>query len=179
MVEVEPPGILPEPLFIEVLPDEPQANVFFIGLAGALEIDTLFGDEPLRVPVRLVAGFPRVYGRVGFRGMVDYARQSPLTQGTLAVATHVTYRLDFGRLSAYAGAGAGWQFDLFGWPQATEGPFVSGLLGTEYFITRSLGVFVEGTLDYYFNAPVPTANTDPYDYNPLYSTLGIGLMYHF
>src|SRR5690606_28671070 len=111
--EVTPPAVTP--------PVVERAPSFYVGLAAVSELND-------RVPARFVVGTDRLLGPIGFRATVDYGRQSPIDQGTLAFAGHLTYRFDLDRIGAYVGAGAGYQLDLMNWGQANDGLFAGGLL---------------------------------------------------
>jgi len=148
-----------------VVPNVQHRNAY-LGLAGFNELNDQFG-------VRLVVGLDRIVAGLGARASVDYARQSPITQGAVAAAAHLYYRFGSGGFSVYAGAGGGFQFNILSAPNANQGPFASGLLGVELAVTDAFGVFIEGTADYYFNPP-PTAV-----YQQFYPTVGLGLNVRF
>ena len=126
-----------------------------------------------RFPIRLALGYDNLLGPIGARVTVDYGRQSPVTEAALAFSGQVTYMLDFGRLAAYIGAGAGYQLNMGDFPDANEGLFAGGLLGAEYMIFNSIGLFVEGGADYYFDAPPTTA------YDQVYPYVGGGVVFRF
>ena len=165
----------PEAPVVEVEEPEPirpagRLQGFYLGVAAVSELND-------RVPARFVMGFNRLIGPIGLRASADYGRQSPIDQGTLAFAGHLTYRIQMGaRLSSYLGAGGGYQLDLMEWQQANDGPFASALLGVEYSLNDSMGLFVEGMADYYFNTP-PTASE--YQYDQFYPTVALGLNLRF
>ncbi len=171
----------PTPTPIVVEPEEPadpgvpapvvvaapfDRSPFYVRLGAINELN-------MRFPVRLAVGFDNLLGPIGLRVTADYGRQSPITEGSLAVAGHVTYQLEFDRLAAYLGAGAGYQLNLMGSPEANEGLFAGGLLGVEYMIFNAIGAYVEGGVDYYFDAP-PTAT-----YDQIYPTIGAGVVFRF
>lgn len=141
---------------------QPERGDFYIGVGAAYD----FID---RTPIRFQLGQDNLVGNFGARLSVDYGRQSPLSQGTLAIAGHVIYTLDITRrLSGYAGAGVGYQFNLADFCEASDGVFVGALLGAEYGVSGSISAFAELSVDYYFDSPV-------YD-NP-YSLIGAGLRF--
>jgi hypothetical protein len=170
---VEPPVEEPEPVVVP----RPRGD-FYIGLAGFN--DFVFGDEGPRFGARLNVGVDNLIWGFGARATVDYGRQSPITEGTLAAAGYLTYRLDLGSdLSAYVGAGAGYQFfvidSALAREQANEGLFAGGVLGIEFGFTRNFGAFVEATVDYYFNTP--PAGSGGYVYDQIYPTVALGLTF--
>ncbi len=129
-----------------------------------------------RFPVRLAIGYDGIIGPIGLRVTGDYGRQSAITEGTVAVAGHLTYTLDFGRLAAYIGAGAGYQLDIMN-SGANEGLFAGGILGAEYALFGDIGLFVEGGVDYYFDTP--TSNSTEYTYDQIYPTVAAGVVFRF
>jgi hypothetical protein len=149
------------------------AGKMYVGLAGFSELND-------RAGIRATFGMDDLFGPVGLRLGVDYGRQSPIfDQTVLAFAGHVTYRFNVDPISAYVGAGGGYQLNVSNWGQANDGFFAGGLLGVEYGITSNLGVFVEATGDWYFNDNgVPAANGD-YNYGQFYPTVGLGVNYRF
>lgn len=163
------------PPVVEVEEPEPirpagQVEGFHLGVAAVSELND-------RVPARFIMGYSRLIGPIGIRASVDYGRQSPIDQGTLAFAGHLTYRIGMGpRLSSYLGAGGGYQLNLMDWYQANDGPFASALLGVEYSLNDSMGLFVEGMADYYFNTPPIVGE---YQYDQFYPTVALGLNLRF
>lgn len=164
-VDIEEPIAEPEPI------RRPGAGRFYLGLGALSELND-------RVPARFIVGMDRVIGAFGVRATIDYGRQSPIDQGTLATAGHLTFRLGGAgsRLGTYLGAGAGYQMNLMSAPEANEGLFVGGLLGVEYSFNPSMALFVEGMADYYLSAP-PTGTV--YEYDQFYPTIGAGLNFRF
>jgi hypothetical protein len=158
---------------VEVPPEPPEpteARPFFISVTGIGDIGSFTDDTELRFFPRLGLGFEDPSSGFGVRVTGDYGRQSPLTDGTVAAAGHFTFALSRSTLSAYLGAGGGYQFNLFDWPLANEGAFAGGVLGLEIGANTSASLFVEGSVDYYFNEPPaasPTGRT--------YSLVGVGL----
>lgn len=134
---------------------------FYIGAGAAYDLID-------RIPIRFQVGQDNLFGNLGARLTVDYGRQSPLSQGTLAVAGHIIYTLEAGRISGYLGAGAGYQFNLADFCEASDGVFVGALLGAEYGISSSISAFTEVTVDYYFDSPV---------YSNPYTLIGAGLRF--
>ena len=125
-----------------------------------------------RFPVRLAIGYDGILGPIGLRVTGDYGRQSPITAGTVAVSGQLTYTLDLGRLAAYIGAGAGYQLDIMN-SGANEGLFAGGILGAEYALFGDIGLFVEGGVDYYFDAPASSS------YDQIYPTVAAGVVFRF
>ncbi|MEX2534862.1 MAG: S-layer homology domain-containing protein [Trueperaceae bacterium] len=165
IVDVDEPLAQPEPLRP---PGEP--GNFYLGVGALSELND-------RVPARFVFGIDHLLGPFGLRGTIDYGRQSPIDQGTLAAAGHLTYRIGMGqRLGTYLGAGGGYQINLMNAPQANDGPFVGGLLGVEYSFNPSLALFAEGMADYYFNTP---PNALEYQYDQFYPTVAVGVNLRF
>jgi hypothetical protein len=147
-----------------------DAGRFYLGVGALSELND-------RVPVRFIVGMDDLIGPFGVRATVDYGRQSPIDQGTLATAGHLTFSIGSGqRLSPYIGAGAGYQMNLMSAPQANEGLFVSGLLGVDFSFSPGLALFVEAMGDYYFNVPPAAAE---YQYDQLYPTVGLGFKLRF
>ena len=162
----------PEPIVVEA----PQPvgtpyvrSPFSVRLGALSELNDRF-------PVRLAIGYDGILGPIGLRVMADYGRQSPITQGTIAAAGHLTYTLDFGRLAAYIGAGAGYQLDIMN-SGSNEGLFAGGILGAEYALFGDIGLFVEGGVDYYFDTP--TSNSTEYTYDQIYPTVAAGVVFRF
>ncbi|MBS3933217.1 MAG: S-layer homology domain-containing protein [Truepera sp.] len=177
-VVVAPPVVEPvpvEPVEVPVPVVEPVVPVrgpFYVGLAGFGEIDTFTALQDLRFGARLKVGFDNILWGIGARATIDYGRQSPIEAGSLTGAAHLIYRLNLGgNLNAYVGAGGGYTFNLANWGQVNEGPFAGGLLGLEFNFTRNLGLFLEATVDYYFNV-VPVA-----PYSQLYPTIALGVSF--
>src|SRR5690625_3288846 len=128
-----------------VVPAAPVNN-FYVGVAGFNELNDRFG-------VRAVVGADDLFAGFGVRLTADWGRQAPaFEQQVLALAGHLTYRFHFDPMSAYVGAGAGYQLNMSNWAQAHDGLFAGGLVGVEYHLTPSIGFFLEATGDYYFNA---------------------------
>lgn len=169
-----PPPIVVEP----EQPAEPTApaptvvaapfvrSPFYVRLGAINELN-------MRFPVRLAIGYDNLLGPIGVRVTADYGRQSAITEGSLAVSGMATYTLDFDRLAAYLGAGAGYQLDIGNSPEAGEGLFAGGLIGVEYMVFDSIGAFVEGGVDYYFDPPPGAA------YDQIYPTIGAGVVFRF
>ena len=181
VVEIEAPPV-EEEVFVEPepLPDlepvvvEDGRSDFYVGIAGFSELNDRFG-------VRANVGIDELFLGFGVRATVDYGRQSPIENGTVAAAGHLTYRLGGDRFAAYIGAGAGYQFDLADWAQANEGLFVSGLIGAEYGLFASFSVFAEAMVDYYFDdvdcvgAGGTAVECAEYNYDQLYPTVAVGI----
>lgn len=165
-VEIEEPVVEPAPL----RPPGARAGRFYLGLGALSELND-------RVPARFIVGLNNVIGPLGLRGTVDYGRQSPIDQGTLATVGHLTFGIGSGqRVSPYLGLGAGYQMNLMSWPQANDGLFISGLLGVDYAFSPGMALFAEAMADYYLTAP-PTA--PGYQYDQFYPTIGLGLKLRF
>lgn len=147
---------------------------FYVKLGALSELNDRF-------PVRLAIGHDGILGPIGLRVTADYGRQSPITEGTIAVSGQATYTLDFGRLAAYIGAGAGYQFSIFESAatsaQANQGLFAGGILGAEFALFGDIGLFVEGGVDYYFDDP--PAGIAPYVYDQIYPTVAAGVVFRF
>ncbi|MDZ7801706.1 MAG: S-layer homology domain-containing protein [Trueperaceae bacterium] len=158
--EVEEPEV-EEPEPPEAMPRERAVRRNYLRVGGVSELNDRF-------PVRFVAGFDELVGPIGFRATVDYGRQSPITDGTIAGAAHATYRIGHQPYNAYAGVGAGFQADAFGDSQGSSGPFAGGLVGAEW-TTGRFGVFAEVMVDYYFEAPIAGS-----DYDQVYPTVSLG-----
>ncbi len=160
-----------------VTPAAPVNN-FYVGLAGFNELND-------RVGIRAVFGVDDLWAGIGARFTADYGRQAPALEAqVLSLAGHVTYRFAFDPLSAYVGAGAGYQLNLSNWGQAHEGLFAGALVGIEYHITPSIGVFLEATGDYYFGGLSTYDSTAPgynaaYDYDAFYPTVALGANFRF
>lgn len=167
---VEP---VPVPVPVVEPPVVPVRGPFYVGLAGFGEIDTFTALEDLRFGARLKVGHDNILWGIGARATIDYGRQSPMIEaGSLTGAAHLTYGLDLGgNLRAFVGAGGGFTHNLADWGQVMQGPFAGGLLGLEFNFTRNLGLFLETTVDYYFNA-VPVA-----PYRRLYPTIALGVSF--
>jgi hypothetical protein len=165
VVEPEAPAepMAPAP---EVVAVDYDRSPFYVRLGAINELN-------MRFPVRLAVGYDNLLGPVGLRVTADYGRQSPITEGSLAVAGHVTYQLEFGRLAAYLGAGAGYQLNLMNSVDANEGLFAGGLVGIEYMLLGNIGAYIEGGVDYYFD-PAPTLA-----YDQIYPTVGAGVVFRF
>ena len=163
----------------EVTPEQPEqveapsaggGGGLYFGLAGLNELSEEFG-------VRAVLGIDQIFGGIGLRATADYARQTPLDEGTFAAIGHLTYTLGGPSIRAYVGAGAGYQFsDLIQTTETEDALFISGLLGAEYALFGNLGIFVEGMVDYYLDDP-EVAPADEYD--DIYPTVAAGLNYRF
>lgn len=153
-----------------VTPAAPSNN-FYVGLAGFNELND-------RVGIRAVVGVDNLWAGLGARFTADYGRQAPAFEApVLALAGHVTYRFAFDPLSAYVGAGAGYQLNLSNWAQAHEGLFAGALVGVEYHLTPSIGVFLEATGDYYFGTLGATGGA--YEYGAFYPTVALGANFRF
>lgn len=152
------------------------ANNFYVGLAGFNELND-------RVGIRATFGVDNLWGGLGARFTADYGRQAPAFEApVLALAGHVTYRFAFDPLSAYVGAGAGYQLNLDNWAQAHEGLFAGALVGVEYHITPTIGLFLEATGDYYFGNLSTYDNPDgttAYEYGAFYPTVALGANFRF
>ena len=182
-VTVAPPAVEPVPVPVEPVevpvpvaePVVPVRGPLYVGLAGFGEIDTFTALSDLRFGARLKVGFDDILWGIGARATIDYGRQSPMLEaGSLSGAAHLTYGLELGGgLNAYVGAGGGYTFNLANWPQVNQGPFAGGLLGLEFNFTRNLGLFLEATVDYYFNA-APVAAPP---YTQLYPTIALGVSF--
>ena len=183
-VVVAPPVVEPvpvEPVEVPVPVAEPVVPVrgpLYVGLAGFGEIDTFTSLDALRFGARLKVGFDDILWGVGLRGTIDYGRQSPMIEaGSLSGAAHLTYGFDLGgNLRAFVGAGGGYTFNLGNWGQVNQGPFAGGLLGLEFSFTRNLGLFLEATVDYYFN-PAPLHAPPFTQYTQLYPTIALGVSF--
>jgi hypothetical protein len=154
----------PQPVSVET-----KRGNFYVSLAALSELNE-------RVPLRLSVGYDHLFGNFGVRGTLDYGRQSPITDATIAPAGYLTYTLGGATLSGYIGAGAGYQLAMGSAnqkAQADHGLFFGGVLGAEYGLTTSLSVFVEGGVDYYLNTP--PAGSGSYHYRQIYPTVGIGV----
>lgn len=149
----------------------PRADRVYVGLAAV--------GARGAVPLRLVVGAPRLFDAFGVRATLDYGRDSGFEGGTAALAAHATYALDTERWRFTAGAGVGWQFASDTWPDARAGVFLSSLVGAEFFLTPSLGVFLEGGLDYYVGAAEGDVAVDGSPRGPVYPTVALGVAYHF
>ena len=94
------------------------------------------------------------------------------------------HNLNYWLFGDYVGAGAGYQLNLSGWAQAHEGLFAGALVGIEYHITPSIGVFLEATGDYYFGNLSTYDSTAAdynaaYDYDAFYPTVALGANFRF
>ncbi len=156
----------------------PAINQFYVGLAAFNELND-------RVGIRAVFGMDNLWEGLGFRVSADYGRQSPALEAqVLSIAAHAVYRFHFEPVSAYVGAGAGYQLNLSNWGQAHDGLFAGGLLGVEYHIGSSIGIFAEVAADYYFNATGVAGAPDPvtgnsYSYGSFYPTVALGANFRF
>jgi len=171
--EVElPPVEEEEDVTPAVVTPAAPATEFYVGLAGFSELND-------RVGVRAVFGADYLWEGLGARVTADWGRQSPVTEGqVLALAGHAIYRFGFDDFSAYVGAGGGYQLNLNDWSQAHEGWFAGGLLGLEYHVTDSIGLFLEGTGDYYFGDLGDQSDPD-YAYDAFYPTVALGANFRF
>lgn len=155
-----------------------ERGKFYLGVGGSYEIGYdnaadaggTFGflnDARFRPRVKL--GVDDIVSGFGLRAAADYGRQSLIESGSLAASGHVTYSFGVPAVGAYLGVGGGYQFsDLIFASGADEGPFAGALLGAE-FGSGPLTFFVEGTADYYLNAPTVEG------YEQLYPTVAVGL----
>src|SRR5690625_3702163 len=170
--EVDLPPVEEEGITPAVVTPAAPATEFYVGLAGFSELND-------RVGVRAVLGADYLWHGLGARITADWARQAPVVDGqVLALAGHVTYRFGFDQFSAYVGAGGGYQLNLNDWSQAHEGLFAGGLLGLEYHVTDSIGLFLEGTGDYYFGDLGDQSDPD-YAYDAFYPTVALGANFRF
>lgn len=180
------PGPAGEAATVPVPPEEPmieepeptrraaraagERGDFYVGLGALSELND-------RVPARFVLGTDDAIGPFGIRLGADYGRQSAITEGTLAFTGHLTYDLELASTRAYVGAGGGWQMNWMDAVEANDGAFVGGLFGVEVPLGGSLGLFVEGTVDYYLS-PAP-AGQGAYEYDQLYPAVGAGVLLRF
>lgn len=165
-----------------------ERGKFYLGVGGLYEIGYNNPDEDsdndgvsdgggalgflndVRVRPRVKVGVDDIISGFGLRAAADYGRQSLIESGSLAASGHVTYSFGVPAVGAYLGIGGGYQFsDLIFASGAGEGPFAGALLGAE-FGSGPLTFFVEGTADYYLNAP-----TVDEGYEQLYPTVAVGL----
>jgi len=169
--EVDLPPVEEEDFEPAVVVPAAPVNNFYVGLAG-------FYDLTDRAGIRAVLGADDLFAGFGVRATVDWGRQAPaFEQQVLAIAGHVTYRFHFEPLSAYVGAGAGYQLNMSNWSQAHDGLFAGGLVGLEYHLNPSFGLFLEATGDYYFNASGVASGG--YDYGAFFPTVGLGVNFRF
>jgi uncharacterized coiled-coil protein SlyX len=124
--------------------------------------------DDVRVRPRVKIGVDDVFAGFGLRAAADYGRQSLIDAGSLATSGHLTYTLGSSAVSGYLGVGGGYQFSDLIFPSGVdEGPFAGALLGAE-FGNGPLTFFVEGTADYYLDAPTVAG------YQQLYPTVAAG-----
>lgn len=148
---------------------ETKRGNFYVSLAALSELND-------RVPLRLGVGYDHLFGNFGVRATLDYGRQSPINDATIAPAGYLTFTLGGAKLSGYIGAGLGYQLTMGSAnqrAQADHGLFFGGVLGAEYGLSTSLSAFVEGGVDYYLNAP--PAGSGGYHYGHVYPTIGLGV----
>lgn len=170
----EPSVALEEPVAApDAVAITPERGKFYFGLAGMYEINAA---DNLRFRPRVKLGVDDIVGGFGLRVAADYGRQSLIIDqpGSLAASGHLTYTFGAPSVSAYLGVGGGYQLSEtpLGQSSAIESPFAGGLLGVE-FGSGPITLFVEGTLDYYFN-PISDVNYTRINQN-LYPTAAIGI----
>ncbi len=170
----EPAVTLEEPVAApEAVAVTPERGKFYFGVAGLYEVNAA---DNLRFRPRVKLGVDDIVGGFGLRVAADYGRQSLIVTdpGSLAASGHLTYTFGAPSVSAYLGVGGGYQLNEtpLGLSSAIESPFAGGLLGVE-FGSGPITLFVEGTLDYYFN-PITDPNYTKINEN-LYPTAAIGL----
>lgn len=167
----EPDVDLTEPVAApDVVAVTPERGKFYFGLAGTYEINAV---NNLRFRARAKLGVDDIVGGFGLRVAADYGRQSLIETGSLAPSAHLTFSFGVPAVGAYLGVGGGYQFSEtpLGNSGAVESPFAGALLGAE-FGSGPITLFIEGTLDYYFN-PITTPGYTNLSSN-LYPTAAIG-----
>lgn len=141
---------------------------FYVGLGSFYEINAV---DDLRFRPRLNIGVDNAFAGLGLRATVDYGRQSLIDSGAVTTSGYLTYTLGASSVSAYLGAGGGYQFPdlIFSDSGTTEGTFAGALLGAE-FGNGPLTFFLEGTADYYFD----DIAVEGYEEN-IYPTVAVGV----
>ena len=160
----------------ETTVNEPSS--FSVRLGGMWELND-------RVWGRLAVGYDSIIGPLGLRVSGDYGRQSPITNGSVAVSGHLTYSFNFDTLGGYIGAGVGYQLgDGLSSSDAVvaevnNGWFFGGLIGVEYALFGGVGLFVESGVDYYLHEAPDLGNRAKYNYDQVYPYVGGGVVFRF
>ena len=148
-----------------------QETYFLFGVAPEL-------TSEFNIPIRFATGLNNVIDSFGARLTLDAGRQTPLFEdegiSSLGITAHATYTTELAdALRANIGAGFGFATDIEK-IDVIGGPFISLLLGAEYFLTDNLALEADVTLDYYLS-------TENYEgsYAAFYPTVLVGAKFYF